>query len=152
MPSRLANVTGRHRLTLREFDGTDDWVEIRAGRSSRAAARINSAGVEIGGLTADGRPLLSAKFDLNEMRSVLFEESIVAWSFRGDDGASGPLPVERYTFEALDGPLGAWLDAEITRYYSQRRLPDDAAKNSNGNSLAPSEPASQFPTPSETSN
>ncbi|SRR5579885_398876 len=151
MPSYTTSAR-RHRISLKEFDGSDNWVDIREGRSSRAAARINSAGIELTGLSLDGRPNISTKFDLNEMRVALFEESIVAWSLTGEEAATGALPLDRHTFEQLDSDVAAYLDAEITRYYAGRRFSEQAIKNSNGNSSTPSEPADEFPTPSLMSN
>ena len=73
-----------HRISLAGYDGSDNWVDIREGRSSAAAARVNAAAVRMTGVSADGTPSIGAELNLAAMRLQLFRESILAWSLTRD--------------------------------------------------------------------
>jgi len=125
-----------HRILLADYDGSDNWVDIRAGRSSGAASRVQFAGMRITGVTATGTPILDVREDpLVLMRRQLFVESIVGWSLRADEADEAPMPLTPDVFvEVLDGDVGEWLDGQITSYYARRRLGDDAQGESTGSS------------------
>jgi hypothetical protein len=60
MPGYGAN-RATHRIELKAFDGSKNWVDIKAGRSSGASTRVNFAGMKITGLTEDGRPIVAVR-------------------------------------------------------------------------------------------
>lgn len=152
MPGYAAS-RATHRISLKPFNDSDDWVDIYAGRTSGADTRVQSAVMELAGTDATGRPIISARVHLDDMRSQLFVESIVAWSLKADDADDGPMPLNRTVFDTVLGDrVAAWLDGEISRYYANRRLSEEQQGNSSGNSSAPSAPVDQFPTPSAGSN
>lgn len=119
----------RHRISLKEFDGSDNWVDIYAQRTSGAAARLASVSFVITGVNGDGTPVIRAAEDfLAQMRSQLFRDSIVEWSLKADDDDPSPMPLTVATFELLLGEqVGNWLDQTITAYYRDQAL-SEAAK------------------------
>ncbi len=127
----------RHRIEFKEFDGSDNWCDILAGRSSGAATRVQFAGVKIVGLSPSGEPQFAVRENpLMDMRAALFEESILEWTLKADEADSAPMSLTRDTFlEVLDGAVGDWLDAQITTYYQNRKLSEADTKNSSGQSI-----------------
>lgn len=127
-----------HRISLKPFDGSDEWVDIRASRSGGAASRIAMAALAVTGIDPSGTPIISVREGTNPlfaMRQAQFEESIVAWSLKADEADSGMMPIDAETFEnVLAGDVAEWLDGEITRYYQQRRTPAAALGESSGSS------------------
>ena len=124
----------KHRIELKEYNGSADWVDIKEGRSSAAATRVQFAGMQIVGVTASGDPILDVRADpLLKMRTALFVESIVAWSLRYDESDAETMPLDAETFtEVLDGDVADWLDKTITTYYKARLIPATEGPNSNG--------------------
>ncbi len=126
-----------HRISLAGYDGSDNWVDIREGRSSAAAARVNAAAVRMTGVSADGTPSIGAELNLAAMRLQLFRESILAWSLTRDEADTEPMPLNDTSFEQLDGDVATWLDGEITAYYARRRRTPEQLGNSAGPSKGP---------------
>ena len=130
---------GPHRIDLKAFDGSDNYVLIRAGRSSGAATRVASAAMRLSGVLSDGTPQLSTQIDMTNMRTVLFQESITEWSLKASDDDTSPMPLNINTFEnVLDSQVASWLDGEITRYYATRVATGGVTGERNGTSSAPS--------------
>lgn len=132
-----AATRGTHRISLEPFNGSDDWVDIVAGRSSAAAARVQSAGMALTGVAADGTPRVSATLDIGAMRLASFREFILAWSLRASPEDEEPMPLSDAAFQQLDAEFGAWLDTQITVYYAQRKLSEERLKNSGRPSTGP---------------
>lgn len=124
---------GTHRIDLTGYDGSANWVDIKAGRSYGDRLTQTNAGLQVQlGDRRRGTPS-AASFDMAASRLVLFEQSIVAWSLRADEGDAEPMPLTRTTFaDRLGEEIGEWLANEIQAYYDARLLTEDAAKNSNG--------------------
>lgn len=128
---------GTHRIELSEFDGSGNWVDIKAGRSYGDSLRQTKAGLQVrfGKRDQEG----AVDFDMMASRLALFEQSIVAWSLRADEGDAEPMPLTRETYtERLSEDVGEWLAEQIQGYYDARLLADDDRKNSNGPSTGPS--------------
>jgi hypothetical protein len=90
------------RIELREFDGSDDWVEVRAGlRFEDIAAMVDARQRQ--GDVAFSRELL--------------RRSIVAWSFRVSPDDPEPVRVTPGTIEQLDAGLALWLVAQLNSLY-----------------------------------
>ncbi len=126
-----------HRLFVTDYNGSDDWVDIKEARTSAATLRYRSAGMNIQGADVDGRPIVSAELNQAAMRNVLFQSSIVTWTLKADDADSAPMPLSPTTFDNLDADFADWLDRRITAYYATRRLTEDALGELNAPSTAP---------------
>lgn len=136
-----------HRIYLRELNGSEDYVDIKAGLSAGARTRTQFAAFRIVGLKADNTPMVDLTAQpFVDMRRALFVEAIVSWSLKANEGDAEPMELSPETYiEVLDGAVGDWLDTQITAYYNQRQITPDTAKNSNGNSSAPSNQTDEFP-------
>jgi hypothetical protein len=128
--------TATHRIELTEFDGSDNWVDIKAARSSGDATRLLQSAAHITGIDGMNRPLFDT-IDLGKLHSGLFQSSIVAWSLKGDDGDAEPMALTPANFDGLDELVGNWLAHQIQTYYQNRRFSEEQLKNSNGSSTAP---------------
>lgn len=129
---------GTHRIELSEFDGSGNWVDIKAGRSYGDRLRQTKAGLQFKLATKRGSET-AVDFDMMASRIALFEQSIVAWSLRADEGDAEPMALTRETYtERLSEEVGEWLANEIQGYYDARLLADDDRKNSSGPSTGPS--------------
>lgn len=128
---------GTHRIPLAEFDGSDNWVEIHAGRSYGQRVALSAQALS---LRIEGEET-KTDFDLAENRLGLLESSIVSWSLRAEDEDPEPMPICRQTFQnELDGPVGDFIAEQITSYYEGTKLDPKAASSSNANSTEPSPP------------
>ena len=109
----------RHRIALREFDGSEHWVDIAAECSeadwkvmnqSQAAVQFDAAGVAVGAhITAD------------RQYEAILARAIRAWSLPGRDG--GTMAVSLTAFRLL-GPVGGWLAERIYAHYAAQRRPE----------------------------
>lgn len=106
------------RISLREFDGSDDWVEVRAALSYRDHIELRAMAVSGAIQTPDGVQL---QIDTGRVQLELLCRAIVGWSFRAAEGDPAPLPVTRELIERLDPALGDWLAERIDRLYRDGR-------------------------------
>lgn len=128
--------TGTHRIELVDFDGSDNWVDIRAARSYGAAQRQKAAGLRM--KIGDKGKNSEVDFDFAASNLVMFKESIVAWSLKRSETDADPMPLTEETFrEGLGETIGEWLAEEMQAYYSARTLSEEDRKNSNGRLTAP---------------
>lgn len=129
-----------HRIRLADYDGSDEWVDIKARRSIADKEAESFAGVKLSGgkvsLTGDMTADVS-DFDFAAVRVVRFQRSIVAWSLKADDADPAPMPLTEDTFRnVLDAELTEWLSDAILRYYEARTLGKASASRLNGSSTA----------------
>lgn len=137
---------GTHRIYLKDFDGSENWVDIRASRTYGQRLRTASAAVRVQMPTQPGEQS-RAEVDLYGLRIGLLEQSIVAWSLKADDADPEPMPLTRESFASLDEALGEWLAEQIESYYDSRL---EAVRNPNlgGPSRGPSTSAANSHTSS----
>ena len=109
--SYFVNPDARHRITLTEFDGSDEWVEVREDLSyTQQLAILRAAG---GPGVATG----TVEANLQASYLELLRQSVTAWSFTDADGS--PVPVGDAAFGQL-GPVAKWLVDTIDAYYMSR--------------------------------
>lgn len=113
--NRFSSGRGTHRILLAEYDGSDDWVDIRESLPWRDALALRSMGVT--GMRQTGPGQVEYVLDAPRVRLELMARAIIAWSFT--DGQN-PVPVNRQTIEMLDSRLGDWLAEKIDAYYEKK--------------------------------
>lgn len=143
-----------HTISLKPFDGSDNYVVIRGGRSYKQRLELSSSGFEVSSIDENGTPKIN--FDVSKARIALFKSTALSWTLTDEDGDLLPLDLDQLNAD-LTGtpvdeagnliPLGQWLIQRIEEYY-QSRLTEDAVKNSIANSKELSPPMALFPTPS----
>lgn len=106
------------RISLRDFDGSDDWVEVRAALSYRDSIELRAMAVSGAIQTPDGVQL---QIDTGRAQLELLCRAIVGWSLRASEHDPAPLPVTRELIERLDPALGDWLAEQIDRLYQAGR-------------------------------
>lgn len=133
-----------HRINLREFDGSDNWVEIKARRSPADVEACRVAGIKPGvpmesingvvrvtGFTVE-------QFDFLATRAMRFRRHIVAWSLKLRDEDPEPMPLTDDVFRnVLDDDVSEWLSGEIEKYYESRKPTRDFLSTSNGVASSP---------------
>lgn len=125
--SYFTNPNARHRLSLTEYDGSDNWVEIpeRLPRHARLALGGAILDFEVGpngtARMQSQADILSARFEETLIRTVL------AWSFTDDQGA--PVAITREAVRLLEDSLGEWLYDAINAYYAQKRQERQAGQS-----------------------
>jgi hypothetical protein len=115
---RFARPDETVRISLREFDGSDDWVDVRATLSYRDHLELRSMAVSGAVQTAEGMHL---QIDTGRAQLELLCRAIVAWSLRASEHDPAPLPVTRELIERLDQSLGDWLAQRIDQLYQSAR-------------------------------
>ncbi len=122
--------TAAHRILLKELDGSDNWVDIREGRSyGMMMDGLARAGL-VTGISAYGTPQY-ASIDLKSAALALLEQSVLAWSLRAEDSDAEPMPLERESYENLPEQVAVFLNQRIQAHY-QTRLPSEEEKKRNG--------------------
>lgn len=129
-----------HRIYLAEFDGSDNWVDVREGRSSAAAERYRTAGMHVTGIDINSGTVYIGQggLDLAARRNILFQQAILAWSLKAEDGDDEVMPLRAETYDQLPDQFAEWLEQRILAYYAARRLTEEQVGNSNGSSTEPS--------------
>jgi len=115
---RFARPDETVRISLREFDGSDDWVEVRAALSYRDSIELRAMAVSGAIQTPDGVQL---QIDTGRAQLELLCRAIVGWSLRASEHDPAPLPVTRELIERLDQSLGDWLAQRIDQLYQGTR-------------------------------
>ena len=115
---RFARPDETVRISLREFDGSDDWVDVRAALSYRDHIELRAMAVSGAVQTAEGMHL---QIDTGRAQLELLCRAIVGWSLRASEHDPAPLPVTRELIERLDPALGDWLAQRIDRLYEASR-------------------------------
>ena len=115
---RFARADETVRISLREFDGSDDWVEVRAALSYRDSIELRAMAVSGAIQTPDGVQL---QIDTGRAQLELLCRAIVGWSLRASEHDPAPLPVTRELIERLDPALGDWLAQRIDQLYQAAR-------------------------------
>jgi hypothetical protein len=115
---RFARPDETVRISLREFDGSDDWVDVRAALSYRDHLELRSMAVSGAVQTAEGMHL---QIDTGRAQLELLCRAIVGWSLRASEHDPAPLPVTRELIERLDQSLGDWLAQRIDQLYQGSR-------------------------------
>jgi len=115
---RFARPDETVRISLREFDGSDDWVEVRAALSYRDSIELRAMAVPGAIQTPDGVQL---QIDTGRAQLELLCRAIVGWSLRASEHDPAPLPVTRELIERLDPALGDWLAQRIDALYQDAR-------------------------------
>jgi hypothetical protein len=115
---RFARPDETVRISLREFDGSDDWVEVRAALSYRDSIELRAMAVSGAIQTPDGVQL---QIDTGRAQLELLCRAIVGWSLRASEHDPAPLPVTRELIERLDQSLGDWLAQRIDALYQDSR-------------------------------
>ena len=115
---RFARPDETVRISLREFDGSDDWVEVRAALSYRDSIELRAMAVSGAIQTPDGVQL---QIDTGRAQLELLCRAIVGWSLRASERDPAPLPVTRELIERLDPALGDWLAQRIDALYQDAR-------------------------------
>jgi hypothetical protein len=135
----------KYRIYLRDFDGSDNWVDIKERRSENDKNAVQMAGVKIGQgnamFTMPGTgvtlPADLSGFDFLAARIVRFERMIIAWSLKANDDDAEPMPLTEDTFRnRLDADVAEWLTDQIETYYQNRRPSKETFLNLNGASTA----------------
>lgn len=120
-----------HRISLGPFDGSDNWVDIKAVRSY--GDRLKASGAAAMAAASSGGGALAVM----EQRMVLFETCLVAWSLRAEDGDPQVMALTREAFTDLPEHVGDYIATEMLAHYNRRELAEDDLKNSNGPSTGP---------------
>jgi hypothetical protein len=119
-----------HRIELKEFDGSDNWVDIKSEMSNATRTRIKEAAVTLAGVNGDLSLVFNATVNLTETRIRLFEGTIVDWSLKASDDDPMPMPRNRTTYtDVLTGDVADFLDGAISAYYEARKLKPEAASD-----------------------
>lgn len=123
MGARFARTNDTVRISLREFDGSEDWVDIRAALPYRDWLALR--GMAVSGATQGAGGEVRLDIDTGRAQLELLCRAIVGWSFKAADGDPAPVPVSRQLIEQLDPALGDWLAQRIDAHYSGggRQLP-----------------------------
>lgn len=120
---------GVHRISLEPFDGSGNWVDIRATRSYGAMRRLQGSGLRYKVGAGNTQEI---DYDFEGAAIALMATSIVAWSLKADEGDAEPMPVNEETFrERLDASVGEWLAGEIDAYYKPKDVSPGDLKNLN---------------------
>jgi hypothetical protein len=112
---RFVRPTDTVRISLAEFDGSEDWVDVRGALSWRDMLELRA--LAIGGATQGGDGGVELRVDPWRAQLELLARAIVGWSFRAADGDPAPIPVSRSAIEQLDPALGDWLAQRIDALY-----------------------------------
>lgn len=118
--SRFARTDEVVRVDLREFDGSDDWVELRAALSwgdmlAVRRASMPRATAHTGGASAGE---MDVQIDVGARQLELLARALVRWSFRASPEDPQPLPVSRDLITRLDARLADWLAERADQLYS----------------------------------
>lgn len=113
---RFARPDATVRIHLRDYDGSDDWVDVRESLTFVDSVELRD--IAIGGATQsqDG---VRIEVAAARLKLELLKRSIVAWSFRVDPADPAPVPVSPGAIERLDANLGDWLAERIDGLYSK---------------------------------
>lgn len=126
-----ATTTELYRIPLAPLDGTDNWVDVKARRSYGDRLKANQAVI---GSVSNG---VMTGINMIEMRMVMFETCIVAWSLKAEDSDTAPMPLTRDVFMDLPDDVGEYLADRMSEHYSRTEMSDDDLKNSSGPSTGP---------------
>jgi hypothetical protein len=152
MPSRTTG-GGTHRISLQEYDGSDDWFEIAEALSFPDRIEVNDALM---------RPSVASPgmFDYTQHhgRFVQLAKALRGWSFtqavrvNGEEREEpwelpGTEPGRREELTRLDGDLGAWMALQVDLYYGRRKVgpPDPPTGGSTSAPSPVSTPAAKAP-------
>lgn len=118
MINRFARTDETVRIELREFDGSDDWVEVRAALSWGDMLAVRKASMPRA-TAAPGTPEMEVQIDVGARSLELLSRAIVRWSFRAAEGDPAPLPVSRDLITKLDARLADWLADRVDSLYGE---------------------------------
>lgn len=128
-----------HRISLKEFDGSDEWVDIKdelTDKDERAlAVALGSRGARFVD-RGDGLMEVEGNADLESYADVILARCIRGWSFVHPKNHQ-PIPVTPQNIARLKG-VSTFIVAQAQEHYNAQKLSEQQVKNSNGpSSLAP---------------
>lgn len=120
-----------YRISLKGFDGTDNWVDIKPRRTGEDMEyMLAAAGVPAAAISRD----MAAQM---RMYRMVLERCIVGWSLKADDADEAPMPHDRDTvWKVLPFELLQYLGDEATKFYDAQVPTPEQLGNSRGASTA----------------
>lgn len=141
----------RHRISLREYDGSDEWFEIPVDQAESDRLAVQDALLTSHMSVAKGDNSATTETRLQRQFETLLGRTIKGWSFVGPDGNAAP--VNARSIASL-GPVGRWMADQIDAYYEGRRMtPEQRRDLANGSAPSTAGPvmlrqsASEFLSP-----
>jgi hypothetical protein len=123
MPGYGASNEPPYRVYLKDFNGSDDWVDFKARRTPDQARALEK-------ITRDPQ---STNTDAG---AVMFRLFVVGWSLKAKETDSEPMPCNEATFlSELDLDVATFIIQQMMEYYNNRKMTPDLVGNSNGRSL-----------------
>lgn len=121
MPNRFVSQKDTHRIELKGFDGSDDWVDIRAHQ--READRRRLQDIMVYTITNPNGGGATTLMDSRRHFVEMLKAHIVDWSFRQDDeDPSSPIaPINEIWLMNLN-ECGDYILNEMDRYYTSQRM------------------------------
>jgi len=119
--TRFVRPTETVRIYLTEFDGSEDWVDVRAALSWRDSLELRALAIAGATQSQDGVQL---QIDPWRAQLELLSRAIVNWSLKYAPDDPAPIPVTRSAIEQLNPQLGDWLAQKIDAMYALDNSPN----------------------------